>query len=435
MTTLTVDLSAAAAVAGEEGLRQLMHHLGTSARAAAQALAQAAEDIKNVALRQAAANMRARIRDILAANGRDIEASRQKKLSTALLDRLAMSEARIEAMAHGLEEIAALPDPVGKVIAAWERPNGLKIERVRTPLGVIGVIYESRPNVTADAGGLCLKSGNAAILRCGSESFATSSVIAECLTAGVIAAGLPDTSIQLVPTTDRVAVGEMLKMTDTIDVIVPRGGRSLIERVTAESRVPLFKHLEGICHTYIHAAADPDMARKVTFNAKMRRPGICGATETLLVDRSVAPDLLPPILDDLLAAGCEVRGDAATRAIDGRVLPATVQDWDTEYLDAILSIRIVAGLDEAIDHIRKHSSHHTEAIVTTDAAAAEKFTHSLDSAILMINASTQFADGGEFGMGAEIGIATGKLHARGPVGIEQLTSFKYIVRGSGQCRP
>lgn len=435
MTTLTVDLAAAPAVTGEDGLRQLMHHIGTSARAAAQALAQAAEDIKNAALRQSATNIRARMRDIVSANGRDAEAGQRKGLNAALLDRLAMNEARVEAMARGLEEIALLPDPIGQVVAAWDRPNGLRIERVRTPLGVVGVIYESRPNVTADAGGLCLKSGNAAILRCGSESFLTSSVIAECLTAGVIAAGLPDTSIQLIPTSDRVAVGEMLKMTDSIDVIVPRGGRSLIERVTAESRVPLFKHLDGICHTYLHAAADPEKARRVTFNAKMRRPGICGATETLLIDRDAAPSLLPPILDDLLAAGCEVRGDGATRAIDGRVLPATAQDWDTEYLDAILSVRVVTGIHEAIDHIRKHSSHHTEAIVTEDAVAAETFVRSLDSAILMINASTQFADGGEFGMGAEIGIATGKLHARGPVGVEQLTSFKYIVRGSGQCRP
>jgi glutamate-5-semialdehyde dehydrogenase len=435
MTTLTVDLAVDPAIAGEDGLRQLMHHIGTSARAAAQVLAQAAEGIKNVALRQAALNIRARMRDILSANHRDVEAGRSKGLNAALVDRLVMTESRVEAMARGLEEIAELPDPVGQVIAAWDRPNGLRIERVRTPLGVVGVIYESRPNVTADAGGLCLKAGNAAILRCGSESFGTSSIIAECLTAGVIAAGLPDTSIQLVPTTDRVAVGEMMKMTESIDVIVPRGGRSLIERVTAESRVPLFKHLEGICHTYIHAAADLEAARRVVFNAKMRRPGICGATETLLIDRAVAAKALPPILDDLFEAGCEVRGDGATRAIDGRVRPAAAQDWDTEYLDAILSVRVVAGLDEAIEHIRRHSSHHTDAILTLDPSAADKFVQSLDSAILMVNASTQFADGGEFGMGAEIGIATGKLHARGPVGVEQLTSFKYIVRGSGQCRP
>ena len=414
---------------------QLMHHIGTSARAAAQVLAEATTHAKNKALRQAATNIRGRLPDILLANERDVAAGRGKGLSEALLDRLALSADRVEAMSRGLEDIAQLDDPVGKVIAEWDRPNGLHIARVRTPLGVIGVIYESRPNVTADAGGLCLKAGNAAILRCGSESFLTSSVIAECLTAGLIGAGLPEAAIQLVPTTDRAAVGEMLKMSDCIDVIVPRGGRSLIERISAESRVPLFKHLEGICHTYVHAAADPEMARRIVFNAKMRRPGICGATETLLVDRAVAPALLPPILDDLIAAGCEVRGDAATRVIDSRVAPATELDWDTEYLDKILSVRIVDGLGDAIDHIRKHSSRHTEAIITEDAAAANAFIGAIDSAILMVNTSTQFADGGEFGMGAEIGIATGKLHARGPVGAEQLTSFKYVVRGAGQCRP
>ena len=435
MTTLTADLAVRPAVHGEEGLRQLMHHIGTSARTAAQALAQAATAVKNRALRQAAANIRARIGDILSTNRRDVEVGRGKGLSAPLLDRLELTPDRVETMARGLEDIAALPDPVGQVIADWERPNGLRISRIRTPLGVIGVIYESRPNVTADAGGLCLKAGNATILRCGSESLLTSSVIAECLTAGVIAAGLPDASIQLVPTTDRIAVGEMLRMSDCIDVIVPRGGRSLIERIAAESRIPVFKHLDGICHTYVHAAADPDMARRIVFNAKMRRPGICGATETLLVDREVAPTLLPPILDDLLVAGCEVRGDAAARAIDSRVVPATEVDWDTEYLDKILAVKIVDGLQEAIAHIREHSSQHTEAIVTSDPDAAETFVGALDSAILMINASTQFADGGEFGMGAEIGIATGKLHARGPVGAEQLTSFKYVVRGSGQCRP
>ena len=414
---------------------QLMHHIGTSARAAAQVLAEATTHAKNKALRQAATNIRGRLPDILLANERDVAAGRGKGLSEALLDRLALSADRVEAMSRGLEDIAQLDDPVGKVIAEWDRPNGLHIARVRTPLGVIGVIYESRPNVTADAGGLCLKAGNAAILRCGSESFLTSSVIAECLTAGLIGAGLPEAAIQLVPTTDRAAVGEMLKMSDCIDVIVPRGGRSLIERISAESRVPLFKHLEGICHTYVHAAADPEMARRIVFNAKMRRPGICGATETLLVDRAVAPALLPPILDDLIAAGCEVRGDAATRVLDSRIAPATELDWDTEYLDRILSVRIVDGVGDAIDHIRKHSSRHTEAIITEDAAAADAFIGAIDSAILMVNASTQFADGGEFGMGAEIGIATGKLHARGPVGAEQLTSFKYVVRGAGQCRP
>src|SRR5512144_1151564 len=434
MSTLTADFAVQPAVRGEDGLRQLMHHIGTSARAAAQALAQATAAMKNRALRQAAANIRARNEDILSANRRDVEVGRGKGLSAALVDRLGLSPERVTAMSRGLDDIAELPDPVGQVIAEWERPNGLRIARVRTPLGVIGVIYESRPNVTADAGGLCLKAGNASILRCGSESFLTSSVIAECLTAGVMAAGLPDTSIQLVPTTDRSAVGEMLKMSDCIDVIVPRGGRSLIERIALESRIPLFKHLEGICHTYVHAAADPEMARRIAFNAKMRRPGICGATETLLVDRAIASAVLPSIIGDLINAGCEVGGDAATRAIDGRVAPATELDWDTEYLDKILAVRIIDGLQDAIEHIRKHSSQHTEAIITEDPAAADAFVGSIDSAILMINASTQFADGGEFGMGAEIGIATGKLHARGPVGAEQLTSFKYVVRGSGQCR-
>ena len=431
MSTLAADT---VTFCGHESLRQLMHHIGTSARAAAQVLAVATASAKNTALRQAAMNIRARLSDILSANEKDLVAGRHKGLNASLLDRLGLSSDRVEAMARGLEEIAELPDPVGQVIAEWDRPNGLHIARVRTPLGVIGVIYESRPNVTADAGGLCLKAGNASILRCGSESFRSSSVIAECLTAGLMAAGLPETSIQLVPTTDRLAVGEMLKMSDFIDVIVPRGGRSLIERIITESRVPLFKHLDGICHTYVHAAADLDMARRIVFNAKMRRPGICGATETLLVDRAVASAVLPPIIGDLINAGCEVRGDTATRVIDSRAAPATELDWDTEYLDKILAVRIIDGVHDAIEHIRKHSSQHTEAIITEDSTAADAFVGSIDSAILMINASTQFADGGEFGMGAEIGIATGKLHARGPVGAEQLTSFKYVVRGSGQCR-
>ncbi|MFZ1415996.1 MAG: glutamate-5-semialdehyde dehydrogenase, partial [Defluviicoccus sp.] len=387
------------------------------------------------ALTAAARSMRAHAPAILAANARDVEAARARGLSAALIERLVLNEARVEAMAKGLDEIALLPDPVGQVIAAWTRPNGLAIERVRTPLGVIGVIYESRPNVTADAGALCLKAGNAAILRCGSESLTSSTAIMASLREGLAAAGLPEAAIQLVPTSDRAAVGAMLRMTEWIDVIVPRGGKSLIERVTAESRVPLFKHLEGICHTYIHAEADAEIARRVTFNAKMRRPGICGATETLLVDRAIAPQVLPPILDDLIQAGCEIRGDAATQALDARVRPASDADWDTEYLDAILAVRIVDDLEAAIAHIQRHSSQHTEAIITADAGAAEAFVSRLDSAILLVNASTQFADGGEFGMGAEIGIATGKLHARGPVGVEQLTSFKYIVRGHGQCRP
>lgn len=419
----------------EADIAAMMESLGRKARAAASVLATATTAAKNEALSAAARSIRTHAPAILAANARDVEAARARGLNAALIERLVLNEARIEAMAKGLDEIALLPDPVGQVIAAWKRPNGLAIERVRTPLGVIGVIYESRPNVTADAGALCLKAGNAAILRCGSESLQSSLAIMACLSEGLAAAGLPEAAIQLVPTADRAAVGAMLRMTEWIDVIVPRGGKSLIERVTAESRVPLFKHLEGICHTYIHAQADAEVARRVTFNAKMRRPGICGATETLLVDRAIAVRLLPPILDDLVNAGCEIRGDAATQALDARVLPVSEADWDTEYLDAILSVRIVDGLEEAIAHIQRHSSQHTEAIITEDAGAADAFISRLDSAILLVNASTQFADGGEFGMGAEIGIATGKLHARGPVGVEQLTSFKYIVRGHGQCRP
>jgi glutamate-5-semialdehyde dehydrogenase len=414
---------------------RLMRRIGAAARAAARLLATAPTKAKNAALLQAARNIRGRTQDILAANRHDLAGGKKNGLGAAMLDRLALDDARIEAMAKGLEDIAALPDPVGAVMAEWNRPNGLHIARVRTPLGVIGVIYESRPNVTADAGGLCLKAGNAAILRGGSESFHSSGLIMECLAAGLVAADLPAASIQLVPTTDRAAVGEMLRMSEFIDVIVPRGGKSLIERIAAESRVPLFKHLDGICHTYIDAAADPEMGRRVAFNAKMRRTGICGATETLLIDRAIAPVVLTPIVDDLFSAGCEVRGCEATRALDPRVRPASDEDWDTEYLDAILSVRIVDGVDAAIDHIARHSSSHTDAIITEDAAAAEAFVTRLDSAILLINASTQFADGGEFGMGAEIGISTGKLHARGPVGVEQLTSFKYVVRGSGQCRP
>jgi glutamate-5-semialdehyde dehydrogenase len=413
----------------------MMRGLGEGAREAADALATSSGEARNAALRGAARAIRRSAGQILAANGKDCDAGRAKGLGAALLDRLALDATRVEAMARGLEEIADLADPLGEAIAAWDRPNGLHIERVRTPLGVIGVIYESRPNVTADAAGLCLKAGNAAILRCGSESFQTSGAIMAALADGICAAGLPEASVQLVPTTDRAAVGEMLRMDAYIDVIVPRGGKSLIERISAESRVPLFKHLEGLCHTYVHAAADPEIARRVVFNAKMRRPGICGATETLLVDRAVAAAVLPPILADLIAAGCEIRGDEEVQAMDPRARPAAPEDWDTEYLDAILSVRVVEGLDEAIAHIKAHGSQHTEAIITADPVAAEAFFRRLDSAILLLNASTQFADGGEFGMGAEIGIATGKLHARGPVGVEQLTSFKYVVRGAGQCRP
>jgi len=414
---------------------QLLCRIGAAAKTAAAILATASTDAKNHALRDGAGIMRARCQDILAANARDVARATSRGVSSSLIDRLVLNSERVEAMARGVEDIASLPDPVGQAMAEWDRPNGLHIKRVRTPLGVIGVIYESRPNVTADAGALCLKAGNAAILRCGSESLSTSCVIMECLAAGLVAADLPETSLQLVPTADREAVGQMLKMTDCIDVIVPRGGRSLIERVSAESKVPLFKHLEGICHTYVHSAADLEMARNIVLNAKMRRPGICGATETLLVDRDIAEQALPVIVEDLIHAGCEVRGDAFTRVLDGRVVAASEQDWDMEYLDKVISVRVVDDIDQAIEHIRKHSSQHTEAIITEDAEAAQTFVTCLDSAILLVNASTQYADGGEFGMGAEIGIATGKLHARGPVGLEQLTSFKYIVQGSGQCRP
>jgi glutamate-5-semialdehyde dehydrogenase len=416
-------------------LATLMQDIGTRARAAARLLAQMPTTRKNAGLTAAAAALRAQASTIKQANAIDMAAGRAKGLSAALLDRLLLDDKRIEAMAKGLEEIAALADPVGATMAAWSRPNGLKIERTRTPLGVIGIIYESRPNVTADASGLCLKAGNACILRGGSESFHSSRAILECLKTGLRSADIPEDTLQMVPTTDRAAVGEMLTMTKSIDVIVPRGGQSLVDRVMRESRVPTFQHLIGLCHTYIHSAADPEKARRIVLNAKMRRTGICGATETLLVDQAVAAKILPPILDDLAKAGCELRGDGAVQKLDARVKPATDMDWDTEYLDAILAVRIVTDLEAAIDHIVRHGSSHTEAIVTEDTAAAERFMGALDSAIVMHNASTQFADGGEFGMGAEIGIATGKLHARGPVGVEQLTTFKYKVRGDGQVRP
>ena len=418
-----------------DSIAQLMQRIGADAKAAAESLASASTDAKNAALTAGAASLRAAKAELMAANAKDLEAGREKGLSSALLDRLALDDGRIEGMAKGMDDIAALPDPVGAVMAAWDRPNGLRISRVRVPLGVIGVIYESRPNVTADAGALCLKSGNAAILRGGSESFHSATAIHACLVDGLRKAGLPEAAIQLVPTRDRDAVGAMLTMSDCIDVIVPRGGKGLVERVTAESKVPLFKHLEGICHTYVHADADLDMARKVVLNAKMRRTGICGATETLLIDRAVLGTHLSPILDGLIEAGCEIRGDDAARAADSRVKPATEEDWATEYLDAILSVRVIDGVEDAIAHIHAYGSEHTEAIITRDAAAAETFLNRVGSAIVVHNASTQYADGGEFGMGAEIGISTGKLHARGPVGVEQLTTFKYQVRGDGQCRP
>jgi glutamate-5-semialdehyde dehydrogenase len=407
--------------------------LALAARDAASALSVATTDQKNRALLEAAAAIRRRATEILAANARDIAES--PDLAGSMLDRLVLNPPRIEAMASGLEDIAALPDPVGRVDAAWDRPNGLAISRVRVPLGVIAIIYESRPNVTADAGGLCLKSGNAAILRGGSESVASSRAILAALHGGLEAAGLPAQAIQLVPTQDRAAVGELLALDDLIDVVIPRGGRSLIERVAADSRIPVLKHLDGICHVYIDRAADPAKARAITLNAKLRRTGICGAAETLLIDRPVLESQGRAILDDLIRAGCEIRGDAAIQAIEPRALPATEADWSTEYLAPILSVAVVDGVDAAIAHINRYGSHHTEAIVTEDQETAERFMARIDSAILLWNASTQFADGGEFGMGAEIGISTGKLHARGPVGVDELTSYKYLVRGSGQTRP
>ncbi|MGE0734039.1 MAG: glutamate-5-semialdehyde dehydrogenase [Alphaproteobacteria bacterium] len=420
--------------AGNEEIHAIMRRLGEQARAAAGVLALASSEAKNRALREAAASLRRNQAKLLAANARDLDEAAPGS-TPAFRDRLTLNAARIDAVAKGLEDVATLPDPIGQTIAEWTRPNGLKIARVRVPLGVIGIIYESRPNVTADAGSLCLKAGNAAILRGGSESFHSSRAIVDCLHEGLRAAGLPETSIQLVPTKDRAAVGEMLAMHDLIDIIVPRGGKSLIARVQQDSRIPVLAHLEGLCHVYVDGAADLAMARRIVLNAKMRRVSVCGAAETLLVDRKVHNSHLGPIVQDLLDAGCEVRGDNTVRGIDPRVTAATEQDWRTEYLEPIISAKVVDGVDGAIAHIEHYGSHHTDTIVTDDAKTAEKFLREVDSAIVLWNASTQFADGAEFGMGAEIGIATGKLHARGPVGAEQLTSFKYVVRGDGQIRP
>jgi glutamate-5-semialdehyde dehydrogenase len=411
-----------------------MAELGRRAREASAQLALASADAKVTALRSAAAAVRRRQNDILAANAEDVAAARLAGIGAALIDRLALDPKRLETVAKGLEDIAALPDPVGRVLAEWDRPNGLKISRVAVPLGVIGIIYESRPNVTADAGGLVLKSGNAAILRGGSESFYSSLALVAALQDGLRAAGLPEAAIQLVPTRDRDAVGIMLGMTGIIDIIVPRGGASLIERVQRESRIPVIAHLEGLCHTYVDGAADPEKARAIVLNAKMRRVSICGATETLLVDRKAAA-MLPPILADLRRAGCELRGDPEVHALDDAVQPAADEDWRTEYLDAILAVRMVDGVAGAIQHIERYGSHHTDAIVTEDNAVAERFLREVDSAIVLVNASTQFADGGEFGMGAEIGISTQRLPPRGPVGAAELTTYKYLVRGNGQVRP
>jgi len=418
-----------------QDIKAMMTEIGQNAKAAALELSIAPTEQKNDALLKAAVLLRTNTDKIKQANAKDMAAGEQKGLSASLLDRLMLDDARVEAMAKGLEAIAQLPDPVGEVMSQWDRPNGLNIARVRVSLGVIGIIYESRPNVTADAGALSLKSGNVAILRGGSESFHSSHAIMDCLGTALEQAGLPRTCIQMIPTTDRAAVGEMLGMSDVIDVIVPRGGKGLIERITRESKIPLFKHLDGICHIYVDEAADLDKARKVVVNGKMRRTGICGATETLLINRAVLNSHLGAIVDDLIDAGCQLRGDAQACALDSRITPANEEDWRTEYLDAILSIKVVADVNEAVTHINTYGSHHTDCIITEDGATAENFLNRVDSAICVLNASTQFADGGEFGMGAEIGISTGKMHARGPVGVEQLTSFKYKVRGDGQCRP
>ena len=412
-----------------------MQGMGKAARDAARILANTSTNSKNKALIEGAVSIRHHKKKILLENSKDMDAGVDKGLSPPMLDRLKLDDERIEAMANGLDQIAKLPDPIGAILQEKKRPNGLIIQSMRVPLGVIGVIFESRPNVTADAGSLCLKSGNASILRGGSESYYSSIAIIESLKEGLKAAGLPQATIQLVPTTDRAAVGAMLNMIDYIDVIVPRGGKSLIERITAESRVPLFKHLEGNCHSYVNSGADLDIARSVVLNAKMRRTGICGATETLLIDAEVVGSMLRPIIEDLIESGCEVRGDTDVQAVDNRVKAAVDEDWDTEFLDSIIAIKVVDGIDEAIAHIDRHGSNHTDCIITQNTEAADKFINKVDSAIVLVNASTQFADGGEFGMGAEIGISTGKLHARGPVGVEQLTSSKYVVRGSGQTRP
>jgi glutamate-5-semialdehyde dehydrogenase len=416
-------------------LALMMQAMGDAAQDAARILGLASTDQKNTALRAMATALRQSVPEIIAANEKDSANARDMGLSASMVDRLALDDSRIEAMAVGIEAIADLPDPVGESIAAWDRPNGLNIARVRMPLGVIGIIYESRPNVTADTGALCLKAGNATILRGGSEAVNSNHAILACMQAGLKAAKLPMDCIALVPTQDREAVGEMLRMADKIDVIVPRGGRSLVERVQREARVPVFAHLEGICHTYVHTDANRDMARDIVVNAKMRRTSICGATETLLIDRAVAGSHLPHIVDGLIEAGCTLRGDEIACATDARIGAATEDDWGKEHLDATLSIRVVDSLNDAVAYIERYGSSHTEAIVTDNESAAETFLNNVTSAIVMHNASTQYADGGEFGMGAEIGISTGKMHARGPIGVEQLTTFKYVVRGTGQTRP
>ena len=419
-----------------DALAAEMMAIGAAAREAARAMREASDEAKTKALRVAAAAIRSRAAEILEANKGDIEAAKAANMAPNMIDRLALNDARIEAMAAGVEVVADLPDPVGRELARWSRPNGLDIARVATPVGVIGIIYESRPNVTADAGALTLKAGNVAILRGGSDSIRSSGAIQKAMADGLKAAGLPEAAIQLVSSTDRAAVGMMLEgLNGTVDLIIPRGGKGLTGRVINEAKVPVLAHLEGLCHVYIHAKADLDKARSISLNAKMRRTSVCGAAETLLVDRAVLKSHGVPVLEDLAKAGCEIRGDDAVRAVYPAAKPATEEDWKTEYLDAIIAVRAVEGLEQAIRHIEHYGSHHTDSIVTEDTQAAETFMNSVDSAIVLWNASTQFADGGEFGMGAEIGIGTGKMHARGPVGAEQLTTFKYVVRGNGQTRP
>jgi len=432
---MTPNASTQGKLATSEDLDAVLDVLGREAKDAARNIALASPEAKNLALNLAADLIRKNKKDILSANALDLVGVTQRNAQASFIDRLILDDGRIEAIATGIEAIAALPDPVGRRLARFERPNGLMIERVSTPLGVIGVIYESRPNVTADAGALCLKAGNAAILRGGSESLHSSRAIHDCLVAGLVGANLPASAISLVDTPDRAAVGAMLAgLNGAIDVIVPRGGKSLVARVQHEARVPVFAHLEGIVHVFIHKDANLEMAREIVLNAKLRRTGICGATETLLVDRACAETHLSPLIGALLDAGCEVRGDQDSQDVDLRVKPACEDDWRAEYLDAIIAVRVVDGLQSAIDHIETYGSHHTDCIITNNVAAAERFMKEVDSAIVLHNASTQFADGGEFGFGAEIGIATGRMHARGPVGVEQLTSFKYLVHGAGQVR-
>ncbi len=433
MNVQTTSVTAPTAAAPEESPEDLVARLARDGRAAQRVLARLGDAEKAEALRAAARALREAEPAILEANARDVAAGEEKGLTGAMLDRLRLDSARLAGIADAVEQVANLPDPVGQVIEATERPNGLKLSRVRIPIGLIGIIYESRPNVTADAAALCLRSGNAVLLRGGSEALHSNRAIRAAFATGLESVGIPAAAIQLVPTQDRAVVGAMLTAAGLIDMIVPRGGKSLVARVQADARVPVLAHLDGICHTYIHSAADPEMAKQVALNAKMRRTGICGAMETLLLDTQFPASR--DVVTALIEGGCELRGDARARSLDSRILPAGEEDWDTEYLDAVLSVAVVDGLDAAMDHIAAHSSHHTDAIVTADDAAAERFLNEVDSAIVMVNASSQFADGGEFGLGAEIGIATGRLHARGPVALEGLTTYKWQVRGSGQTRP